>query len=49
MKKLDIKPKVNPLVAEIPPHLKDHANFDKIRKALLDVGKTKHSHGEIVD
>ena len=45
---LDI-PKTHPMVASMPQHLKDPKNYDKIRKAILDAGATKHSHGEMVD
>lgn len=35
------------IVANMPAHLKDPANYRKICKALLEVGATKHSHSEI--
>lgn len=35
------------MLADIPEHLKDHANYKKIMKAIIDAGATKHSHGEI--
>lgn len=38
-------PKITPMLAELPAHLKDHANFQRIRIALLDAQSTGHSHG----
>lgn len=35
------------VLASIPAHLKDHANYKKIKKAIIQAGATKHSHGEI--
>ena len=37
------------LLAMIPEHLKDHANFEKIYKAIADAGSSKHSHGELTE
>lgn len=52
----DIKPdtfpkekKVHSLVASLPDYLKDHANYEKIQRAILDAGATRHSHGEMVE
>lgn len=39
----------HPLLASLPPHLKDPKNYEKIQRLLLDAGATKHSHGEMVD
>jgi len=47
--KIELKPKVNPLIADMPKHLKDPANYKKIQKALLEAGATKHSHPEMID
>lgn len=35
------------VLASIPSHLKDRANFEKIYKAIADAGRTNHSHGDI--
>lgn len=43
------KHKPHPLVASMPLHLKDHANYQKVQKAIIQAGATKHSHGEMVD
>lgn len=43
------KSRVHPLVASMPPHLKDPANYKKIQKALLEAGATTHSHGEVLE
>ena len=51
----EITPKIfpkyrpNPLVASLPAHLKDPKNYQKIQKALIQAGMSKHSHGEMVD
>ncbi len=37
------------LLAAIPAHLKDPANFKKIYTAIAEAGRTKHSHGEITE
>lgn len=40
----------NPLVAKLPPHLKDPANFEKIQKALYDTGGSRcDSHNEVFE
>lgn len=39
----------HPLIAAMPAHLKDPANYMKIQKALLDAGSTTHSHGEVLE
>jgi hypothetical protein len=43
------KGRINPALAVLPPFLKDPDNYEKIQRALLDAGATKHSHGEVVD
>ena len=43
------KAKPHPLLSALPAHLKDPANYDKIRLTILEAGSTKHSHGEMVD
>ena len=42
-----VKLQPNPLVKDMPKHLKDHANYDKIRLAILDTFNTGHSHSEM--
>lgn len=42
-------PRVNPLVASMPSHLKDHRNFEKIQRALLETLAGRHSHAEMED
>ena len=37
------------LLAELPDYLKDKANFNKIQKAIIQAGATKHSHSEVTD
>lgn len=36
----------NPFTAGLPDYLKDPDNYDKVRKAILDAGATRHSHGD---
>jgi hypothetical protein len=49
-KQIDIKGgRTTALLAAIPKHLKDPANFEKIYNAIADAGRTKHSHGEVTE
>ena len=41
------KTKIHPLVANLPDYLKDHANYKKIQRVLLDTLATGHSHDEV--
>lgn len=43
------KAKLHPLVATMPPHLKDPKNFNKIRKLILETLASTHSHGEVIE
>jgi|ERR1051326_3148556 hypothetical protein len=36
-------------MADFPPHLKDPANYDKIRRFLLSTLATRHSHGDALE
>lgn len=38
----------NPILQGMPEHLKDPANYEKIRKAILNAGATPHSHSEVL-
>ncbi len=55
MKPEDITPKTfpkyagNPLTKDLPEYLKDHSNYEKVQRALLDAGATKHSHAQVED
>lgn len=42
-------PKVHPLLAKMPKHLKDPGNYEKIQRALLETLASKHSHGEMAE
>jgi len=42
-------PKLHPMLKALPDFLKDPANYHRILKAILDVGATRHSHGEVGD
>ena len=44
-----VKPKLHPLLASLPDHLKDPKNFEKVQKAILASFAGKHSHGEVVE
>jgi hypothetical protein len=37
------------LIAQIPEHLKNPANYLKMQAAILETLATTHSHGEVVD
>lgn len=43
------KPKAHPLIASLPAHLKDPANFEKIMKAIHNTISTTCNHAEIVE
>ena len=47
--KIDLKPKTNPLLADLPEHLKNPANFEKIQKAILDTFKSTCDHSDILE
>lgn len=38
---------IHPMLAKLPEYLKDPNNYDKIQRAILDAGATRHSHGEV--
>ena len=40
--------KGNPLFKDLPDYVKDHANFDKIQRALVETLSTRHSHAEVL-
>lgn len=46
---IDFKPHIHPLVASLPDHLKDHANYDKVRRVILEALAGKCSHAEMMD
>lgn len=49
-KTIDVKGgRTSSVLASIPQHLKDPANFEKIYKSIANAGRTKHSHGEVTD
>lgn len=39
--------KPHPLLADIPDHLKDAKNYNKIQKAIIEAGMSKHSHADV--
>lgn len=39
----------HPLLKVLPDYLKDHANFPKIQKLIIESFAGKHSHGEVVE
>lgn len=39
--------KGHPILKDLPVSLKDPANYDKIRRAILDTLATGHSHSEL--
>lgn len=44
-----LKPKLNPMIASLPPHLKDPANYEKVRKLIVEALAGKCSHSEMMD
>ena len=49
MENIEIKPKLHPIVASLPKHLKDPANFEKIQKLVIKSLQGKCSHAEVVE
>ena len=37
------------VLAGLSEYLKDYKNYEKVMRAILEAGSTKHSHGEMVD
>lgn len=47
---IEYKSKVHPLVASMPAHLKDPANYEKIQRVIVEnLAGAGHSHGEVVE
>jgi hypothetical protein len=46
---IDLKPRLHPLLASLPEHLKNPANFEKIQKAIIDTLQTKCNHGDVLE
>ena len=46
---IDFRSRLNLLLAGLPAHLKDPANFDKVQKLILETLAGKCSHSEMVD
>lgn len=44
-----LPPQPNPIFDDMPAYLKDHDNFTKIQKTILDTLAGKCSHGEIME
>lgn len=43
------KQKQHWLIASLPEYLKKPENYEKIQRAILDAGATRHSHAEVID
>ena len=43
------KVKTHSIIENMPAYLKDPANYDKIQKAIIEAGRTPHSHSEVQD
>jgi alkylated DNA repair dioxygenase AlkB len=41
------RPSTHTIVSDLPDYLKDHANYDKIQRALLETLATTHSHSDL--
>lgn len=39
----------HPLLASLPTHLKDPANYEKIQKFIIETLASKHSHSDIME
>jgi len=42
-------PKAKPIMSDFPPHLKDHANFQRIQIELYDAGGSTCTHREVAE
>lgn len=42
-------PAPHPLVADLPPHLKDPKNYKKVMSALYEAGASKCDHSEVLE
>lgn len=47
--KLDIRPSISPLIASLPPHLKDPANFERIQKEVLNTFISTCGHSDVLE
>lgn len=48
-KKINLKPKVNPIIASLPEHLKNPANYQKIQKAILETFISTCGHSDMME
>lgn len=46
---IEYKPEVHPLLASLPPHLKDHAKYYDIQKKILETIASTCTHSELID
>lgn len=46
---IDIKPVLNPLIASLPPYLKDPANFEKVQKSIIETFRSTCSHSDMLE
>jgi len=46
---VELKPKLHPLLASLPDHLKDPANFEKVQLAIINTFRSTCGHGEVLE
>lgn len=46
---IDFRPHTHPILAILPEHLKDPKNYEKIQRAILDAGASRHSHSDMLE
>lgn len=46
---INLKPKLNPLIASLPDYLKDPKNYLKIQKLIISSLRGKCNHNEVVE
>lgn len=47
--KISFKPKTSPLLADLPEHLKNPANFGKIQRAILNTFMSTCNHSDLLE
>jgi hypothetical protein len=46
---LTIKPRLNPLIADLPEHLKNPANYDEIQAKIIASVQTSCTHSDVFE
>jgi len=49
IKDINLRPKLNPLIASLPEYLKNPANFRTVQKQILETILTTCAHGDMME